>query len=36
MFSIEGQLEKLKLNIIEPITNDVSNFGGISLIKELE
>ncbi|CAD8068751.1 unnamed protein product [Paramecium sonneborni] len=34
--TLEGQLEKLKFNIIEPITNDVSNFGGISLIKELE
>ncbi|CAD8164198.1 unnamed protein product [Paramecium pentaurelia] len=36
MSTLEGQLEKLKFNIIEPITNDVSNFGGISLIKELE
>ncbi|CAD8089646.1 unnamed protein product [Paramecium sonneborni] len=36
MLTFESQLEKLKFNIIEPITNDVSNFGGISLIKELE
>ncbi|CAD8059211.1 unnamed protein product [Paramecium primaurelia] len=36
MSTLESQLEKLKFNIIDPITNDVSNFGGISLIKELE
>lgn len=36
MGTLEAQLEKLKFNIIEPLTNDVSQFGGISLIKELE
>ncbi|CAK93059.1 unnamed protein product (macronuclear) [Paramecium tetraurelia] len=36
MSTLEGQLEKLKLNNLDQITNDISNFGGISLIKELE
>ncbi|CAD8148394.1 unnamed protein product [Paramecium octaurelia] len=36
MSTLEGQLEKLKFNNLDQITNDISNFGGISLIKELE